>query len=565
MRRSMFFSAFGALGAAFVVLGAREANAVPMLIDYVQRQPATPGAAEAGHFNITGVARAGSFFGSGATLTSLNASAISSGTLADARLSANIAQLNKNNQFSASQTFQSHLNLVAQNGGITFPTPSLNSAVPMISMFGTGNSTYARTILGVDSDTPELGLRFLGYNNSFVFQGAQPVLNVDLDGFVTAGSYANPGTAVFYAAGRAGVNAAGRFYNNGSTYALTANGDVLLEANAYIGGNLAVGTGTPSIDLAIDDSDTGFSGSPGAVDVVLNGNPELSVRSGKVGLGTTAPAVDLAIDDADTGFNASAGALDLVLDNASKIFVRSAGLGIGKTPSAALDVVGSAYFREAGSAVRARIFTNATNDCGEIWTQSSSGAITAWIASYKNGATTTGIVAACDNAGATQAWVDVTSAGQGRVIADVKNFRAINPRDPQTDIYYASLEGPEAAMYVRGKGRLVNGRAMIDLPDHFTSLANAETLTIQLTPASFRSKGLGYEVGQDGSIVIGELADGRGSYEFSWVVTAVRKGFEDYEVIRSWKEAPMTNMTEQEAWAARMKKIDGQKKRLPPQ
>jgi hypothetical protein len=53
-------------------------------------QAATPGTAQTGNLNITGTAIAATFSGSGASLTSLNGSNISSGTVADARLSTNV-------------------------------------------------------------------------------------------------------------------------------------------------------------------------------------------------------------------------------------------------------------------------------------------------------------------------------------------------------------------------------------------------------------------------------------------------------------------------------------------
>jgi microcystin-dependent protein len=61
---------------------------------YVQLQATTPGSAQTGNLNITGTAIAGTFSGSGSALTSLNGTNISSGTVADARLSANVALLN---------------------------------------------------------------------------------------------------------------------------------------------------------------------------------------------------------------------------------------------------------------------------------------------------------------------------------------------------------------------------------------------------------------------------------------------------------------------------------------
>ena len=57
---------------------------------YVQLQGATPGSAQTGHLNITGTAIAANFSGNGSALTSLNGTNISSGTVADARLTSNV-------------------------------------------------------------------------------------------------------------------------------------------------------------------------------------------------------------------------------------------------------------------------------------------------------------------------------------------------------------------------------------------------------------------------------------------------------------------------------------------
>ncbi len=58
--------------------------------DCVSRQASSPGVQETGHINISGTVIANSFSGSGASLTSLNGSNISSGTVADTRLSTNV-------------------------------------------------------------------------------------------------------------------------------------------------------------------------------------------------------------------------------------------------------------------------------------------------------------------------------------------------------------------------------------------------------------------------------------------------------------------------------------------
>ena len=87
-------------------------------------------------------------------------------------------------------------------------------------------------------------------------------------------------------------------------------------------------------------------------------------------------------------------------------------------------------------------------------------------------------------------------------------------------------------MYVRGTQQLVKGRAVIRLPEHFADVAEPSRMTVQLTPCSAESLGLAaVEKSLDG-VVVQELAGGRGSYGFDYYIMAVRRGYEDYKVIR---------------------------------
>jgi len=143
--------------------------------------------------------------------------------------------------------------------------------------------------------------------------------------------------------------------------------------------------------------------------------------------------------------------------------------------------------------------------------------------------------------------------GNGVMFADDKNFRAPNPADPATDIWYCCPEGPEAAMYIRGTGRLVNGRATIELPDHFRNLASEPGMTVQLTPSSANSRGIACTKKSLFGIEVVELGGGSGDYEFDWRVEAMRKGWEDYRVIRPWLKS---NRDPDKAWQSRLKWID---------
>lgn len=137
-----------------------------------------------------------------------------------------------------------------------------------------------------------------------------------------------------------------------------------------------------------------------------------------------------------------------------------------------------------------------------------------------------------DVQGLNNAGVQVNSAGLGRFYADVKNFRMEHPEDESKSIWYASLEGPEAGAYERGVGTLDSGKAFIPYSDHFKMVINPETVTVILTPHSHQTRGLAVVEKRSDGFVVRELMDGEGDFSFDWVVQGVRKGWEDYEVIR---------------------------------
>lgn len=149
------------------------------------------------------------------------------------------------------------------------------------------------------------------------------------------------------------------------------------------------------------------------------------------------------------------------------------------------------------------------------------------------------------------------ATGQSQVQANIKNFVEPNPRDASTDIYYASLEGPEAGMYMRGTGQLINGQSIISLPAHFSDLASSQGMTVQLTPRSVDSKGLALITTSPTGFEVRELMRGTGTYAFDWEVKAVRKQYLDYRVVRSWQERRVANsgVSDDQAWKMRQEEV----------
>ena len=143
-----------------------------------------------------------------------------------------------------------------------------------------------------------------------------------------------------------------------------------------------------------------------------------------------------------------------------------------------------------------------------------------------------GFVGAYDEDDILQSAIFVNAQGEGELFATVKNFRVPNPRDPNTDIWYACLEGPEAAAYVRGTAALSAGEAFIPYPEHFQSVVNPETVTVILTPQDTDTYGLAVMQKQSDGVRVKELKGGTGNFKFDWEIKGVRKGHENYQVIR---------------------------------
>ncbi len=122
------------------------------------------------------------------------------------------------------------------------------------------------------------------------------------------------------------------------------------------------------------------------------------------------------------------------------------------------------------------------------------------------------------------------NGSSGLVFGTTKSFIVTDPRDSNRMIKYTSVEGPEAAIYVRGTANLVSGQGHIEFPDHFAVMAVPSSITVSLTPRSASSMGLAAVSVSSQGIDVAELGGGTNSYSFDYVAYAVRKGFEDYEV-----------------------------------
>ncbi|MFO0985198.1 MAG: hypothetical protein U1E76_26295 [Planctomycetota bacterium] len=285
----------------------------------------------------------------------------------------------------------------------------------------------------------------------------------------------------------------------------------------------------------------------------LSSDLYVDATTGFVGIGTTSPSYHLEINPGK--LQLTEGTHEWLLDASDRfqfannsvgdIFAVSSGgfFGIGiTTPPFKFTVRNGSIADYNSSTDLASLVTN-TSPAGYIGTYDGSDSFkpNTFLGSV-SGCNGCGYMGVLDNNGTyvrAGMYLDgsVVPNGEGHVFADVieapvKHFRVPNPLDPNTEIWYACVEGPEAAAYVRGTAHLVHGRGVIALPDHFTSIVNEQGMTVQVTPLSGESSGLAVTRKSLHGIEVQELQRGTGTYDFDYEVKAVRKGFEDYRVVR---------------------------------
>jgi hypothetical protein len=86
----------------------------------------------------------------------------------------------------------------------------------------------------------------------------------------------------------------------------------------------------------------------------------------------------------------------------------------------------------------------------------------------------------------------------GALNATTKSFNIPHPTKEGKDLRYGSLEGPEFGVYVRGT---LKGSNVIELPDYWTKLVDANTITVSLTPIGKYQK-LSVKEVKDNTIII---------------------------------------------------------------
>ncbi|GEM_PF-1294439 len=105
-----------------------------------------------------------------------------------------------------------------------------------------------------------------------------------------------------------------------------------------------------------------------------------------------------------------------------------------------------------------------------------------------------------------------------------KSFLQPHPTDPSRQISFICLEGNEAGTYFRGKGRIVNGRAEIPIPQEWKLVTDEASITVQVTPIASFARLMVAVQSRDRIVIRGTEDCG-----FNYFVNGIRRGYTKYE------------------------------------
>jgi hypothetical protein len=115
-----------------------------------------------------------------------------------------------------------------------------------------------------------------------------------------------------------------------------------------------------------------------------------------------------------------------------------------------------------------------------------------------------------------------------------KSFITDHPLDPENkNLVHATVEGPENAVFYRGKAQLRNGEIVVELPAYFEGLTREEGRTVLLTKIDgFDGIAIKTQDGQqikDGKFIV-YSENPHSTQRFNWEVKAIRADVEPLKV-----------------------------------
>jgi hypothetical protein len=183
-----------------------------------------------------------------------------------------------------------------------------------------------------------------------------------------------------------------------------------------------------------------------------------------------------------TGFETESGNI-FISDGVGNIRVFTKGstgnIGLNNTdPSARLDVSGSVRFRTYGTGTNTGtpLYYLAVDVSGSVIEQ----VIGAGTIDGSGASNQVAVWADVDTVSGSNSftWDGTKLTIVGTLEATEKSFVIDHPTQPGNKLVYGVLEGPEHAVYCRGK---ISGE-IIELPEEWTGLVDSDSITVQLTP-----------------------------------------------------------------------------------
>ena len=241
---------------------------------------------------------------------------------------------------------------------------------------------------------------------------------------------------------------------------------------------------------------------------ILHEEGYIAITSGGlVGIGTTDPSAELHVHEADAGTFTFDG-------NADNLIVESLGNG-GITIATAAASDSRIIFATPNDATSAEIKYSDSNSLMTIGPTTPSDSL---VLQAGNGAEAMRI----DSAGNVGIGSYPTNKLDvfGHFTATTKSFLIDHPTKENKKLQYASLEGPEHAVYVRG----THNGSLIELPEYWSELVHEDSLTVVLTPLG-KHQNLYVKSKDTNHISVGGV---KGSYDY--VVYGERKDTDKLEV-----------------------------------
>jgi hypothetical protein len=129
---------------------------------------------------------------------------------------------------------------------------------------------------------------------------------------------------------------------------------------------------------------------------------------------------------------------------------------------------------------------------------------------------------------------DDARVGGDLIVEGKKNFvQAVDTSSGPREVYYTAVEAGKAHTEVNDTAEVIDGEAVIDLPEHFEMVtSDEEDLTVQLTPHAREKVHPQVVERSTERIVVEDFGDGRVDYTISYTIKGVRKGFENADIVR---------------------------------